>query len=50
MATDNTQIANRALRLVKAGRITALDDGSKNANVVNDIFTEVRAEYEDDDA
>ena len=42
MATSDTNIANRALRLLKAQRVTSLTDGSKNANVVNDVFTEIR--------
>ena len=43
MASE-TDIANRALRLLKAERITSLTDQSKNANVANDVFTEVRDE------
>ncbi len=39
-----TEVANRALRLLKAGRISNRIDGSKNANVVNDVYDEVRDE------
>jgi len=42
MAISTTGIANRALRLLKARRITSIDDGSKNANVVSDVFDSVR--------
>ena len=42
MATSDTNIANRGLRLLKAQRITSLTDGSANANVVTDVFTEIR--------
>ena len=42
MPTSNTDLANRALRLLKGNRITALTDGTKNANVMNDIFTSER--------
>ena len=38
MPTSDTDLANRALRLLKANRITSLTDGTKNANVMNDIF------------
>lgn len=41
MASD-TEIVNRALRLIKAQRIVNLLDGSKNANVANDVYAEVR--------
>ena len=41
MASD-TDMANRALYLLKAGRITSITDGSPNAVKVNDVFTEVR--------
>ena len=41
MASE-TNIANVAMRLLKADRITSLTDGSKNANVANDVFDEVR--------
>lgn len=44
MAVSDTNIANRALRLLKARSITSLTDGSKNANVANDVFDEVRAD------
>lgn len=39
-----TDIINRALRLLKAGRISNRTDGSKNGNVANDVFNEVRDE------
>lgn len=42
MATSDTDIVNRALRLLKAQRITSLTDGTKNANVALDVFTEIR--------
>lgn len=41
MASE-TDIANQAMRLLKAGRITSLVDGSTNANAANDVFKEVR--------
>lgn len=41
MASD-TDIVNRAMRLLKADRITSLTDGSPNANKANDVYTEVR--------
>ena len=41
MASD-TDIANQAMRLLKANRITSLTDGSNNANAAIDVFTEVR--------
>jgi hypothetical protein len=44
MATDNTSLANRALRLLKATTITSLTDGTKNANVMNNIFALTREE------
>ena len=40
--SSDTDIANRAMRLLKANRITSLTDGSNNANAANDVFTEVR--------
>lgn len=40
--SSDTDIANRAMRILKAGRITSLTDGSNNANVALDVFTEVR--------
>ena len=43
MASE-TDIANRAMRLLKAGRIAALGDGSANANAANDVYDEVRDE------
>lgn len=41
MASD-TDVANRAMRLLKANRIASLTDGTKNGNVAIDVFTEVR--------
>ena len=41
MASD-TDIANVAMRLLKAERITSLTDGTTNANKANDVYTEVR--------
>jgi hypothetical protein len=38
MATTETEIANRAIRLIGGNRITSLDDGSKNAIVINDLW------------
>ncbi len=38
MPTSDTDLANRALRLLKAGRITSRTDESNNANAVNDVF------------
>lgn len=40
--SSNTHIANVAMRILKANRITSLTDGSNNANAANDVFTEVR--------
>lgn len=40
--SSDTEIVNMAMRLLKADRITALGDGTKNANVADDVFTEVR--------
>lgn len=40
--SSDTDIANVAMRLLKAQRITSLTDGSNNANAANDVFTEVR--------
>ena len=40
--SSDTDIANVAMRLLKANRITSLTDGSNNANAANDVFTEVR--------
>jgi hypothetical protein len=37
-----TDIANQAMRLLKAQRITSLTDGSNNANAANDVYEEVR--------
>ena len=37
--TSDTDIVNVAMRLLKANRITALADGSNNANVADDVFT-----------
>lgn len=42
MATSETNIANRAIRLLRGQRITSLTDGSKNGNAANDIYDEVR--------
>lgn len=42
--SSDTAIANQALRLLKANRITSLTDGSNNANAANDVFAEVREE------
>lgn len=38
MAVSETDIVNAALRLIGAGRITSLTEGSKNANVANDLY------------
>ena len=43
MASD-VDIVNFALRILGANRITSLTDGSKNANVANDIYSIVRDE------
>lgn len=40
--SSETDIVNRALRLLKANRITSLTDGSSNANAAKDVFKEVR--------
>lgn len=40
--SSETDIANRAMRLLKANRITSMGDGSDNANAANDVYTEVR--------
>ena len=40
--SSETAIANRAMRLLKANRITSLTDGTNNANAANDVFAEVR--------
>lgn len=40
----DTDVVNVALRRIGASRITSLTDGSTNANVANDIYTEVRDE------
>ncbi len=37
-----TEIVNVSLRVLKADRITSLTDGTKNANVANDVYDEVR--------
>jgi hypothetical protein len=37
-----TGIVNRALRLLKANRVTSLTDGTNAANAANDVYTEVR--------
>lgn len=41
MASE-TGIANAALRLIGGERITSFTDGSKNANVIQDCYAEVR--------
>jgi hypothetical protein len=41
MASD-TEIANVALRLIGATPITSLTDGSDTANVIDDIYSEIR--------
>lgn len=38
MAVSETDIVNAALRLIAGQRITSLTDGSKNANVANDLY------------
>ncbi len=40
--SSDTDIANEALYLLKAGRITSLSDGTTNATKVNDVFVSVR--------
>jgi hypothetical protein len=42
---DTIAIVNRALRQVGAQRITALNDGSPEAAVVNDVWEDVRQEF-----
>jgi hypothetical protein len=37
-----TDIVNRALRLLKANRVTSLTDGTNAANAANDVYIEVR--------
>ena len=44
MPTSDTDIANRALRLLKGQRIDNIDDGTSNANKVKDVFSSVREE------
>ncbi len=44
MTTSETDITNRALRLLKAQRITSLTDGSNNANTADDVYNGVREE------
>lgn len=39
---SETDVVNKALRLIGQSPITSLDDGSDVANVVDDIYTEVR--------
>ncbi len=38
MPTSDTDLANRAIRLLKGGRITSLTDGSNNANALIDVY------------
>jgi len=40
--SSDTDIANEAMQLLKARRITSLTDGSDGANAANDVFTSVR--------
>ena len=40
--TTEVQIINRALRLLKAQKITTRSDGTKGSNVVDDIYDDVR--------
>ena len=40
--SSDTDIANVAMRLLKANRIASLTDGSNNANKAVDIFSEIR--------
>lgn len=40
--SSETEIANAALRLIGADRITGLSDGSENANRVSDVYESVR--------
>ena len=42
MPVSDTDLVNRALRLLKSGAITSLTDGSKNANVSIDVYDEAR--------
>ena len=42
MPTSNTDIVNIALRILKTSVIQSLTDGTKNANVMNTIFTAQR--------
>ena len=44
MATTDLVISNMALRLLKAQKISTVGDGSKNANVLDDVYAEVREE------
>ena len=37
-----TDIVNGAIRLVGGNTVTSLTDGSKNANIANDIYDELR--------
>jgi hypothetical protein len=41
---DAIGIANSALRKIGAGRISAFDDGDKNANAVSDLYDPLRLE------
>ncbi|MCK5609078.1 hypothetical protein KAR91_44800 [Candidatus Pacearchaeota archaeon] len=40
---DKVDVANRSLRLVGGARIASFTDGSKNANVVRDVYDELLA-------
>jgi hypothetical protein len=40
--TGKVDIANAALRAIGASRITAFDDGTKNADVVDDLYDSLR--------
>ena len=44
MPTSDTNLVNRSLRLLKAGAITSLTDGTKNANVAVDVYSGIRDE------
>lgn len=41
---SKVDLANDAFRLLGASRITAFDDGTKNANVITDIYDDTRQE------
>lgn len=40
--SSTVEIANVALRFIGASRITSFDDGTKNADVISDLFDETR--------